>query len=292
MVSHQIKYFFLLFALIFLSACESDVDLVILPEFKQKLAITAFISPADSILNFFVTSNKRIYGELNTEEPLANLKAFLSNDSCEVALDTTKTGFKISRVKMPVKYGKTYNLNVSNDKGLSAEASCTIPFRRDFFLKADTFSFQRPRVVSGVLINEKIVNLMFTFSDFPDEENYYRVLGNSTSYHTNSSTGKTWESTNPLSFEKEYLIDKGMDGNVFTVRTLDNLSHNYGSDSAFLRIYLLNIEKSYYLYHKSLEDYNFDENPFAEVTPVFSNVTGGLGVFSSYTVDSLFIRLK
>jgi hypothetical protein len=63
-------------------------------------------------------------------------------------------------------------------------------------------------------------------------------------------------------------------------------------DSAFIKIYLLNTEKSYYLYQKSLEDYKSGEDPFTEVTPVYSNIDGGLGIFTSFTIDSLIYRLR
>jgi hypothetical protein len=34
------------------------------------------------------------------------------------------------------------------------------------------------------------------------------------------------------------------------------------------------------------------ENPFSKATPVYSNVNGGFGIFTSYTIDSLAVRLK
>jgi hypothetical protein len=75
--------------------------------------------------------------------------------------------------------------------------------------------------------------------------------------------------------------------------SVSNFSAYYSDyDSALLKIYLYNTEESYYRYHTSLDNYNDGENPFTEVTPVYSNVTGGLGVFTSFTVDSLVYLLK
>jgi hypothetical protein len=34
------------------------------------------------------------------------------------------------------------------------------------------------------------------------------------------------------------------------------------------------------------------ENPFSEATPAYSNVNGGFGIFTSYTIDSFAVRLK
>jgi hypothetical protein len=67
---------------------------------------------------------------------------------------------------------------------------------------------------------------------------------------------------------------------------------NQKADSAFLKVYLLNTDKSYYDYHRSLGNYDSGDDPFTEPSPVFSNVNGGLGIFAAYTVDSLIFRLK
>jgi hypothetical protein len=84
-----------------------------------------------------------------------------------------------------------------------------------------------------------------------------------------------------------------MDGKRIFVKTEQNFSEFFmAPDSLFLNIYVLNTEKSYFLFHKSLKNYKNGENPFSEATPVYSNINGGFGVFTSYTIDSLVVRLK
>jgi hypothetical protein len=63
-------------------------------------------------------------------------------------------------------------------------------------------------------------------------------------------------------------------------------------DSVFISVYLMNTEESYYLYHTSLNEFDRSDNPFSEAKPVYSNIKGGLGIFTSYTMDSLRFRLK
>ena len=113
---------------------------MILPEFIHKLSITSFLSPSDTISYVFVSSNQRIYGELNSNESTGNLTAFISDGSREIALDTSNNGFIIRHDQMDIKYGTTYKLRVISDIGLSAEAISTVPVKRNFFLKADTSS--------------------------------------------------------------------------------------------------------------------------------------------------------
>jgi hypothetical protein len=54
----------------------------------------------------------------------------------------------------------------------------------------------------------------------------------------------------------------------------------------------MNTEEAYYLYHTSIDENESSDNPFSEVKPVYSNINGGLGVFTSYTIDSLVFRIQ
>jgi hypothetical protein len=45
---------------------------------------------------------------------------------------------------------------------------------------------------------------------------------------------------------------------------------------------LLITDKDYFQYHNSIKKYTDGSNPFAEFSPVYSNVQGGVGIFSSY----------
>ncbi len=291
MISDKIKYL-LLSILIIPFACERDVENVRLPEFKQKLVITSFISPSDTTSYFLVTSNRKIYGELNIGEPLGTLTGSLSNGSAEVALDPIENGFRISRKKMPVEYGKTYRLKISGNGGLSSEAECTVPAERNFNIRVDTFSV--PRQSQGpVPFTFRSPEFNLTIKDIAGEENFYRISARVRDYYTDHNTGLLYKSIIDSDFEEEFFTDKGMDGEEIIIKTDFSIYiDHYSRDSAILEIALFNTEKSYYLYHRSLDNYSDGENPFTEVTPVYSNILDGLGVFTSYTIDSLIYRIK
>jgi hypothetical protein len=56
---------------------------------------------------------------------------------------------------------------------------------------------------------------------------------------------------------------------------------------------LLHVDRHYYLYHRSLRNAGrSQDNPFAEPVLVYSNVTGGLGVFAAYNRSNAEIRLR
>lgn len=295
MCYNRISYSILIVILIFSSACEREATNIILPEFTHRLSITSFLSPTDTISYVFVSSNQRIYGELNSKESIGILTAFISDGSREIALDTSNYGFIIRHDQMDIKYGITYKLRIISDIGLSAEAISTVPVKRNFFLKADTFSIleQYPYLPA-----ERVFYTTATFTDYPGEDNYYKLFEVKTLYFTDSETGKVWKSNSSYTlFKKSFFTDNGMDGKEISQRTEGTNSGyysnpDYGPDSVYMKIYLLNTEKSYYQFHQSLMNYDDGTVPFSEASPLFSNINGGLGIFSAYTVDSIVIRIK
>lgn len=270
-------------------ACESDADLVKTPSFKQKLVITAFISPSDKISYFRVNSNKKLYGKLNTEEPLGLLSGTISDGENEADLDTCRIGLKLDHEKMQIHYGKTYKLRVSSETGLSVEAECTVPGRRNFSIDVDTLSILKEESQHNPFPGAyRSLNLKVKFPDLPGEENFYRIFGTVRGYSRYSTI------SGYVGFDSEFISDKGMDGGNIVVNMDAQSGYllSAAKDSLFLNIYLFNTEKSYYQYHRSQLNYVDSENPFSEATPIYTNIIGGFGVFTSYTIDSLLLRLK
>ncbi len=283
-------------------SCESDVDLGNEPPFMQKLIISGFISPSDSVSYFDVTTNKKIFGELNTEEEPGLLTGTISDGTTEVSLEQSSKGLKIGHDKMQILHGLTYLLKIRSSNGLSAEASCTVPFKNNFSIVADTFSL-KSRYSEYDLRHPgeyyRKIELKANFTDVTGEENYYRIFGITTAYFTYQYGNRIqkYVSSSFIPFDKEFFSDKGTDGKIFTLKT-GNTYNEYNTffsqecDSMIFKVYLYNTEKSYYLFHKSLADYNDGENPFTESSPVYSNINGGSGIFTSYTVDSVVIKYK
>jgi hypothetical protein len=285
----KIIRYFIFFLAIVTGSCEKDVKDVVLPPFEQKLIIASFISPSDSVSYVFVSSNRKIYGELGVDEQTGNLSGTISDGTTEVALDTALYGLQVSRDKMPIRFGRTYSLKITSDKGLSASASCLVPGERDFNVSIDTFSIPLHYFPTGY--PQRRIDVKVSIQDIPGEENFYRVAVKGYGYKLNPNSGKQNFFSHDLSLEKEFFADSGIDGKNIIVKSESGINYYYQQDSAFIKVYIYNTEKSYYLYHKSLDNYR-DENPFAEVSPVYSNVTGGLGIFSSYTIDSIIYRIK
>jgi len=284
-----IKYIIPGLIFILFNSCEKEVKQVKLPPFEQKLVIASFLSPSDSLSSITVSSNMRLYGELNDYEAPGNLSGSISDGSKTVELEPSVTGLIFKKDQIKIDPGKTYHLKVMSDKGMTAEGECTVPPDHDFIIHADTFSVLH-KVHEYSVWRE--FNIDISFRDVPGESNYYRITGTFIGYTTYSDPVRTEKTIQQLYFSKNLFADNETDqsGLIRTTTGFTNTTSYY--DSALVKIYLLNTERSYYLYHKSLQDYNSGEDPFSEVTPVYSNITGGLGIFTSYTSDSLTYRLK
>lgn len=296
MSSQKSKYWILVIVLVTLISCEKEVKNGIMPEFKQKLVISSFISPQDTVSYVNVDSNRRIYGELNIKETLGNLTAYLSDGTKEIPLINISSGFIFRPGDMSIEEGKTYNLKVKSDKGLAAESSCKVPLNRTLEIKVDTFSVAAtyPDRYTGT-------NLMASISikDYPGEDNYYRLYIEQEIYRT--YLGQSWNSNYKFTgLKNEFFTDKGSDGKnieiasigISSIITIVNFNSIIPIDSSFFKVLILNTNKEYYDYHESIKKYSGGDDPFTEVSPVYTNISGGLGIFAAYTVDSLIFRLK
>jgi hypothetical protein len=276
-----------IFFVLCFTSCIKDVTNVKLPPFEQKLVISSFISPDIKANDIMLECNRNDYGEINFEDPPGKVSIIYSDGSNEIRIDTALIDtFKLYRIvinKLVVTEGKTYKVKVTNDKGLTAEASCTVPHRRDFQIEVDTTITFSTNQWSGKKYYTITANISIT--DFPGESNYYRLLFSVNGINVAQR------------IEDNVISDKGREGKKFVIKSITFASKpvDYTSDNEpyLLRIYLLNTNKAYYDYHKSLLTATLGSGgPFTEPSPVYSNVSNGVGIFAAYVVDSLIFRLK
>lgn len=289
------KYYTAVLLTLLITSCTKDVNNLKLPDFEQKLVLSSFISPDLLVNELTVDCNMNNFGKLLSPEPPGKVTILLTNGTDEVRIDTTllkSIHNKILVKNMPVKEGKSFKIKVINDKGLSAEASCTVPDKRDFHIEVDTTRLLSTDPFGGNI--RSTLSIKVSITDFPGESNYYRLLITGQSYGNPRGTEIAEQP------DKGDLVfsDKGKDGKKFVLRSVTFFSNNIDSiakvDSSFLRIYLLNTDKPYYDFHQSLLTSlnSGDGNPFSEPAPLYSNVSNGVGILASYTVDSLIFRVK
>lgn len=263
----------------FFSSCDKEAVNIEYPAYKPKMVITGYISPDKRSNLIGLSSNFKIYGEeLYSLNDLGSVIATISNGDIESDLDTTiKAGFSFKISGFPVEEGRTYKLKVRSNIG-SAEAFCIVPYKRKFNLKLDTI---RPPGYQPGYYTGKL-----SFTDCRGEENFYLLFCDQLSYKSGKASSRKLQFS-----ERNYFDDKGKDGSEFRINT-GTIGISNTIDSSFIKVFLLNTDKNYYDFQKSLDNYNSGEDPFTEPSPVYSNVTGGLGIFAAYTMDSLIFRLK
>lgn len=277
-------------------SCTKDISYLKYPDFKPRLVISGYLSPDEEIHYISVGFNQTIFVDHPEMPNLRKTTATLSDGNQEVHLrpllkrglsdlDSILTGFVFTSSELAVVAGKTYNLKVFAEDGLYAESSCTVPLKKDYSPKLDTVTvpYQNSPQYSYLQCD-------FSFTDIPGEENYYALYGEIIRYRTGTRPVRP-EYTNLVEEKFSIFKDKAFDGERLKIR-LKDITSIKGSDSAFLKIYHLNTDKPYYDYHESILNYVSGEIPFTEASPVYSNVTGGFGIFAAYTCDSILIRLK
>ena len=275
----------ILTVLIFVS-CEKEVNNIKYPEFKSKWNISGYLSPDNLVSKIILGQNLRNYGNPWQIEDMGYPKVSLSDGTNLIVLDSTQMRYGIKSSDFPIEEGKTYTLKVVTDKGFNAEASCTVPFRGNFDLEIDT-TITRYLYQDSIIFLTVHPNLYFT--DTKDIDNYYMVFCEEVQYISGTRPGRYIDALRLD--QKAFFNDKGIDG-LRSKISIDGTGLSDMIDSSFLKIYFLNTDKTYFDYQKSVEKYNSGENPFTEPSPVYSNITGGLGIFAAYTVDSLILRLK
>jgi hypothetical protein len=291
---HRNIIYFSAFLLSLFSSCTKDAIHIRLPDFDQALVINSFIAADMAVSDVTVSPTYSVYGDLSDVESPGNLTGFISDGTERFELTVTETDtflqiYKLSSADMIIKEGITYYLSVSNDKGLTAEASCTVPIKRNFKIEVDTVQELSYNDYFGRLAN---ISFKISITDWPGENNYYRMLFYYQSYGNpvyDYSSGKT-------DMPDIMYNDRGRDGEKLLLGTREPvgipLDAPYRPDSAFLMIYLLNTDKEYNDFHLSLLNYSSGDQPFTEPSTVYSNVTGGLGIFAAYTIDSLSFRIE
>lgn len=271
-----------------LQGCETVLDTDKVPQFESKLVVTAFLEPGKDVNMLNVSVNQPLYGDLGNVNQTGNISAFISDGEQEIKLNTGNELMYFSSAEMKVVPGAKYFLRVSSDKGMEVHSECSVPYFFDLKAEVDTFTI----VTSTNNMLLRHFKGEFSFSDSSGYENYYRVFARLTTYKKYSSGGSTYKGESFLSDETQLFTDKsaGQDGRLRIPLEIGIYPAFY--DSAFLKIYVMNTDKSYYLYHKSIENYEDGENPFAEPVPIYSNIEGGLGVFAACVMDSVVFRLR
>lgn len=266
-----------------LVSCEEEIENAKTPNFVEKLVVTSYISPQDTVIQVYISKNRPVYGKITDPVPISEADVVLSDNNNQIQLlNSGPNIFSISSKAFLLKDNKNYKLSVKTPDGLFVEAECTMPAFRDLKLIADS-----TRVIEKTDWGTySYLKYSIKFTDFPGERNYYRVIVSLVYY------SKQYVGTQPMTVDKEFLTDNGKDGKDLVTTTTDNGYIDNYMDSVFLKVSILNTSYEYYKFHQTLSSYDGSDDPFTEIVQVYSNITGGLGIFGAFTSNELMIRVK
>lgn len=165
--------------------------------------------------------------------------------------------------------GGTYRLEVSTPRGERATAITRIPSSNPAI-----DSLQEYRVPLG-FGQFKNMNRIF-WQDSPAEVNFYRIM-------SRDVQASGFGDTSYFTVENALSKDEGKNGLQMTASVG---FYNFEEDSLFVMrdILLLTTDNSYYKYHVKRLNYT-GSNPFEEPLPMYDNIDGGVGCFSSYRLS-------
>lgn len=272
----------------------------------SQLVIGSFISPQDTVVRVMVTETTPLYDTLKQNPAVINARVVLSNatnDSLVLSFD--KRGYYQQPVgTFRLTGGETYRLTVSTPDGRRVMAICTIPNQ--------TVSIQGIRVDSGLV---RTVDVGSTSIDSTIERyafirwrdiagpTYYRVYGllEQTEEVLVDNKLKTVSFSKLLYFSDEgkrsmIISDENQNGQVIQSANGIYWRGPYvGSRlvSQKITMYLLNTDKMYYDYYRSISAYqDAAQNPFAEPVSIGNNIQGGVGCFAGYNGSQASMMLQ
>ncbi len=312
--------FFLVVAWAGCVSCDSLITTVPqsqLPGAASKLVVQSFIAPQDTLLRVWVSESAPYFtGTDYVAGSLSNARVILSDGSRQVRLqyDTSNLHYTVKAQEFPILEGGTYFLTVT-EGDRTAEATTTVP-RAAVPITSYQLDTMYTNIYGPYSRHDTALIIRYTWKDLPGAPDFYRtsasVMLQTTLFETDEQGELLEHRVSNLSrfhwdntFSRgEFQQDTHQDGQEMTtsrgkavfhivnsVLTPNGIVYAKANNRVErIRLELLRTDENYYRYHQSIERRADSDNPFAEPAPVFSNVTGGLGVFASFNSFSLLVK--
>lgn len=276
-----IKYISILL-LIILSSCKKEVNEK-LTATEPQIVVNAFISPSNDSIRVQLDYSKSYFNESNNRDELVkniSLANVIINDGIsdkKLIWSRINRHFHISKNELPILANRKYTLRINTVDGKVASAETTIPSPITDFDLIITATYNKK--------DNRYNKIKMNLKDEKGVENYYRFALYSQIKYINPNF--------PINEQfvkidiKFFTDNKDQLENIFLLSEASlQESSNNGSQTkieTYLRGYFEKGDEAYYKYLTTVEQ-NSDSggNPFVEPVSVFTNIKGGLGVFSSY----------
>lgn len=269
----NIKLLGSLLFLVTLFSCTKEIYVEI-PDNDPKLVVNAYLAPENDSIQVWVSKSTplyHIYDENNTM--LSNAMVELSDDKStwiNIPYDFNTTSYLAPTNVLPILAQQKYYIRVSAPEFATVESEITIPEYSNINFRY----FKLETRVGEYGDTSRLIS--YKFNDPVGVENFYAFKAQV--FH--------FDSINQYSYYSELynengdwiMSDKVFDGKETTV-TFTGYDVRPGDT---VQITVMQTDESFYLFHYSLSNFE-GQNPFSEATPIYSNISNGLGAFAGYT---------
>lgn len=255
------------------TSCRKQDSTVKLPKVDPKLVVVSFISPQDTLIRVWVKTSQPLYNNAasKTYETITDAEVIISGNgiSAKLAYDAALKEYTCDPSLLNVSEGVDYVINVSTPDGKKATASTQIPSANSSL----TYTYTNASA-----------NIYAQWTDLSQgTADYYRLMIEQTSYFIFSgyNSGATFEdtiTTRGIQYQG-FFLDTDFSGSTLN-RNVPFQIYEDSEDKIYL--HLLHVSKEYYDYSEKLVTSEVYGNPFQEPSIMYTNVTGGFGVFAGY----------
>jgi len=256
---------FALFVLL-TSACESFVSDVDGLKSDPKLVVNAYLSPEDDTIKVSVKRSYPLYqlrpAYFEQLDPVKNATVILSEGSNSVTISFSEQyqSYVIAQSNFPIRAGRTYRIEVRASGLETVTAECTVPVQ-----SAPAIEITEIEQLSEYGYSEYRIH--FRFRDHSEPGHFYRVAAAQQYNFPEFGVREVWE--------------------YFSYKT-NRVGAMEGPLELFLFLGLT--DEHYFRFHKSVFGYEGD-NPFSEPTPIYTNISGGVGVFCAVRKNIVSVNI-
>lgn len=263
-----------------------------LPEYESELSPYAFFKDTDTVLTVMVGKSVGVLDTINPDVVYDATVELYKNGTLEYTF-TYNNNIEGYQVNLGQPFSPTagdeYELKVSASGYEPTSATQIVPQK----VAVDSVEWipQGSADPTGGYLD--VINV--TFRDPANEINYYAFGGyieitylnpfDSTTYTNQNSF---WFTSNDPNFEDGILADGSFDGDEYTVRleTWSSFWGNPDDNDVKGEIHFSSTTTEYARYKTSLTKYwDAQDNPFSEPVILYSNMSGGTGVFGLLVTD-------
>lgn len=274
---------FALFVLL-TSACESFVSDVDGLKSDPKLVVNAYLSPEDDTIKVSVKRSYPLYqlrpAYFEQLDPVKNATVILSEGSNSVTISFSEQyqSYVIAQSNFPIRAGRTYRIEVRASGLETVTAECTVPVQ-----SAPAIEITEIEQLSEYGYSEYRIH--FRFRDHSEPGHFYRVAAAQHYNFPEFGVREVWEIG--IEGTEDLVSDVSRQGEYFSYKT-NRVGAMEGPLELFLFLGLT--DEHYFRFHKSVFGYEGD-NPFSEPTPIYTNISGGVGVFCAVRKNIVSVNI-